>query len=158
MQDHISQRMQQSGTIVKAKNCDDVREDAQLAQYVHSIPNALRYKGTLLQGYLVYPRVLAKIEQFQVRPDDIWVCTYPKSGTTWTEEILSLIVNDGDTDKTSKTLLAERVPHFEVGKPFGHMKWLNNIQASPRILATHLNTDCIPNQLKEAKAKVSAQF
>lgn len=129
-------------------------EDAQLAEYVRSVPNAIRYKGLLLQGYLVYPKVLKQIESFEVRPTDVWLATYPKSGTTWTEEILSLIFSDGHA---SQKLLAERVPHLEVGKPVGHVRWLRRLP-SPRLIATHLDVEHVPTQLRHLKAKVSVPW
>lgn len=141
------------GCIQKAKNDPNLEKDPLLSQYVNSIPKAIRFKGVLLQGYLVYSKVLRRIENMEIRPDDIWVCTYPKSGTTWTEEILSLIYTEGDLEKASDKLISDRVPHLEVSKPFGHMKWLKSI-CSPRLLATHLNTNCIPAQLRENKGKV----
>lgn len=136
-----------------AKDDPHLDRDPQLEEYIHSIPNALRYRGLLLQGYLVYAKVLRAIENFDVRSDDVWLATYPKSGTTWTEEILSLIRFDGDVEANNKTLLAKRVPHLEVGKPLGHIKWLKSIQA-PRLLATHLPVEHIPAQLRATKAKV----
>lgn len=139
--------------IRKAKNDPNLKNDELLSKYVLSIPKAMRMNGLLLQGYLVYPKVLRRIENFEIRNDDIWLCTYPKSGTTWTEEILSLIFANGDIDACSKKIIAERVPHLEIGKPFGHLKWLRSFR-SPRLLATHLNVENIPGQLRQGKAKV----
>src|SRR5699024_9182489 len=63
-----------------AKDDPHLDRDPQLEEYIHSIPNALRYRGLLLQGYLVYAKVLRQIEHFEVRRDDVWLITYPKSG------------------------------------------------------------------------------
>lgn len=145
-----------NGDIRRATSDPDLGRDQQLAKYVHSIPKALRYKGLLLQGYLVSRSILKGIESFNVREDDTWCITYPKSGTTWTEEIISLICSD-NIEATRSKQLAERVLHLEVGKPVGHLKWLKSTP-SPRLLATHLTADCIPSQLRQAKAKVSSNI
>ena len=36
-------------------------------------------------------KIAEKIYNFKVRPDDIWIVTYPKCGTTWTQ----VLSNDG---------------------------------------------------------------
>ena len=131
----------------------DLFINEQQAEYVKSIPNALSWRGLLLQGYLVAAKSLKQIENFPIREDDVWLATYPKSGTTWTEEILSLIVADANIKKTNKTILPERVPHLEVGPPIGYMNWLKK-RPSPRLVATHLPIGHIPQQLRQCKAKV----
>jgi hypothetical protein len=148
-----NEKFSSSGIIVRANTDPNLEDDPQRAEYVRSIPKALLYKKLLLQGYLVSPKVLKQIENFEVRHNDLWLITYPKSGTTWTEEILSLIYNDGNIKKVKGKLLPSRVPHLEVGPPLGHMRWLKNLK-SPRLLATHLPINCIPKQLKQTKCKV----
>ena len=41
-----------------------------------------------------YEAISDQILDFEVRPDDIWIITYPKCGTTWTQEIVWHIMND----------------------------------------------------------------
>ena len=53
---------------------------------------------------LVMPRVYAEqleeqIYNFQLREDDIWIVTYPKCGTTWTQELVWTLINDVDQEK-----------------------------------------------------------
>ncbi|CAG2166188.1 unnamed protein product [Oppiella nova] len=142
-----------SSDIHIAAHDPELDTDPQRAQYVRSIPNAWRFDDILLQGYLVFPNFLGKIKNFQVREDDIWLATYPKSGTTWTEEILSLIANGGDIEKVKETVLPKRVKHFEVGLPVGHSRWLKS-KKSQRLIATHLPTTHIPRQLRQMKCKI----
>lgn len=54
-----------------------------------------------------------QIYNFEVRPDDVFICTYPRSGTTWTQEMIWLIGNDLDYETASKYSLLDRFPFFE---------------------------------------------
>lgn len=53
------------------------------------------------------------IFDYQSRPDDTWIVTYPRSGTTWTQEMVWLICNDLDYETPKKKLLVERFPFLE---------------------------------------------
>ncbi|XP_014215952.1 sulfotransferase family cytosolic 1B member 1-like [Copidosoma floridanum] len=50
---------------------------------------------------------------FEARPSDVWVLSYPRSGTTWTQELVWLVANDMDFDTANTRLLAERFPFLE---------------------------------------------
>ncbi|KAL5275453.1 hypothetical protein ACFFRR_001369 [Megaselia abdita] len=50
---------------------------------------------------------------FQARPSDIWVSTFPRSGTTWTQELVWLIGNNLDFERAKNELLTSRFPFFE---------------------------------------------
>jgi estrone sulfotransferase len=52
------------------------------------------------------------IQNFQVRNDDIWVVSFIKAGTTWTQEMAWMIGNDLDYNG-AKVILPVRFPYFE---------------------------------------------
>ncbi|XP_037025040.1 luciferin sulfotransferase-like [Bradysia coprophila] len=56
------------------------------------------------QQYLPY------IFNYDVRSDDIWIVTYPRSGTTWTQEMVWLINNGYDYQKAQNIPLTHRSP------------------------------------------------
>lgn len=122
-------------------------------EYVECIPEAQTFRGVLLQGYLVPSNILERMDDLEIRDDDVFIITYPKSGTTWTEEIVSLIYQGGDVRKVERELLVYRVHHLEVGRPFGHLRFLRKLK-SPRLMATHLSLPLIPKKLREANCKI----
>lgn len=136
---------------------DSVEDDAQLQllkhDYVNSVPLAKLYKGLLLQGYCVSPKFLLQLENFEVRESDVFVVSYPRSGTTWTEELLSSIYSQDNLDAVKNKPIHFRVIHLEVGRLFGQEEWLNGLP-SPRLLATHLPYSHVPKQLQQLKCKV----
>lgn len=116
-----------------------------------------------------------EIYNFQVRPDDIWIVTYKKCGTTWTQEIVWNIMNDLNKE-LGKLPLYARSPFLERQTLFSkHMidKTTENLEAkeaarvnelysnsiehtgklsSPRIIKTHLPFCLLPpNLLNTAK-------
>ncbi|XP_033211653.1 sulfotransferase 1E1-like [Belonocnema kinseyi] len=50
---------------------------------------------------------------FKARPSDTWVLSYPRSGTTWTMELVWLLKNNLDFNTAGKKTLAERFPFLE---------------------------------------------
>ncbi|KAJ8957746.1 hypothetical protein NQ318_017644 [Aromia moschata] len=68
--------------------------------------------STIWRAPKYYPSMAASIYNFKVRPDDVWVVTYPKSGTTLTQEIVWNIVND-DLEAATRIPLVKRFPYIE---------------------------------------------
>ncbi|XP_067048557.1 sulfotransferase 1E1-like [Acropora muricata] len=87
----------------------------------------------------------AKLEQyldnFQTKSDDVFVASYLKSGTTWTQEIVWQIHNEG---KVSKENIGRRVPFLEFATvEYTRKPDFESLQR-PRLIKSHLTADIIP--------------
>jgi len=75
--------------------------------------DAMRSLVRYENGFLI-PRIFAeelfeRLQNFEVREDDIWVVTYPKCGTTWTQELTWMLVNDVDKEAGKESLTVRSV-------------------------------------------------
>ncbi|XP_054963468.1 sulfotransferase 1C3-like [Pan paniscus] len=97
-----------------------------------------------------------KISNFQARPDDLFLVTYPKSGTTWMQEILDMIKNDGDVEKCKRVNTLERYPFLEVKFPHKEKPDLEIAleMSSPRLIKTHLPSHLIPPSIWKENCKI----
>lgn len=60
-----------------------------------------------------YAEFADQVYNFEARPDDVFVITYPRSGTTWTQEMIWLICNELDYETSLKIPQITRFPFFE---------------------------------------------
>ncbi|XP_073403467.1 sulfotransferase 1C1-like isoform X2 [Dendrobates tinctorius] len=92
---------------------------------------------------------------FQAREDDILIATFPKAGTTWMQEIVDLIMLNGDVEKSMRSPCFVKVPFIELNVDPG-MSGVNaaNAMESPRPLKTHLPIQLLPPSFWEKNAKV----
>ncbi|KAI1294737.1 Sulfotransferase 1E1 [Halotydeus destructor] len=53
---------------------------------------------------------------YVAKPDDLFICTYPKCGTTWMQQIVALLFNNGkiEGEDTVEKGLLSRVPFLEM--------------------------------------------
>lgn len=54
-----------------------------------------------------------RIRNLPVYEDDVWIVTFPKAGTTWTQEMVWLIDHDLDYNTASSVNLTERSVFLE---------------------------------------------
>ncbi|KAM9212109.1 sulfotransferase 1C1-like [Dugong dugon] len=97
-----------------------------------------------------------KIRNFQANPDDLLISTYAKAGTTWTQEIVDMIQNDGDVQKCQQANTFDRHPFIEwtLPPPLNSVwNWANEMP-SPRIIKTHLPFQFMPPAIWEKNCKI----
>ena len=125
-----------------------------------------------------YEEISDQVRNFEVREDDIWIITYPKCGTTWTQEIVWHIMNDVNKEAGELPLFS-RSPFLEFqgiqsvdnspAKKFSNDPKVGNMMRRifdesvdythtlpknrPRIIKTHMPLEFLPDNLLE-KAQV----
>lgn len=97
-----------------------------------------------------------KVENFQASKEDLLIATYPKSGTTWIQEVVDQILNVGDAEKCKRAPTQVRMPFLEMvptdGVPIG-LTILETMDP-PRVIKTHLPIQLVPQSFWEAGCKV----
>nr|XP_060636549.1 sulfotransferase 1C2-like [Anolis sagrei ordinatus] len=98
----------------------------------------------------------AKIKEFQAQPDDLLLCTYPKAGTTWIQEIVDMVQQRGDVQKCSRAPVYQRSPYLEMFPPKPLRSGLEEAEGmpSPRTLKTHFPVQLLPSSFWEQKCKI----
>ncbi|XP_048881087.1 amine sulfotransferase-like [Brienomyrus brachyistius] len=91
-----------------------------------------------------------QIKNWAIRDSDVFLLTYPKSGTTWLKQILTMIEAKGDITATSNQMVLETIPWIEVL----HDKEKFTTAASPRIRSSHLPYKLLPRDLTKKRGKV----
>ncbi|XP_054274628.1 luciferin sulfotransferase-like [Macrosteles quadrilineatus] len=134
----------------------------------YSVPHYI-YKGTTVSESMI--QVLDDILNMEVREDDTWICTFPKSGTHWSAEMVWLISNDLDY-KGSEIPHLQRVPSLEVEHLLRHCSVAENdnefhvdpklfidsincvkTMKSPRFIKTHMPFHMLPLQIQQGAVK-----
>ncbi|XP_069840594.1 sulfotransferase 1C4-like isoform X2 [Dendropsophus ebraccatus] len=115
------------------------------------------FKTGQIQGIL-FPQstcdIWDQIYNFQAREDDILVATFPKAGTTWMQEIVDLIMLNGDVERSMRAPCFVKVPFIEINpRPLPSVESANAMK-SPRLLKTHLPIQLVPPSFWEKNVKV----
>ncbi|XP_072523144.1 sulfotransferase 2B1-like [Salminus brasiliensis] len=109
------------------------------------------YRGVYVPKHLHPPESLKYYEDFTFRPDDVLIVTYPKSGTTWLQEVVPLVLSGGDVASVRTVPNWDRVPWLEE-----HRAIVLNLEQrpSPRTFATHFHRDMMNESYSKVKPKV----
>ena len=134
---------------------------------VSLINDLVRYDNGFVMPRKFAEKIEERIYNFELRDDDIWIVTYPKSGTTWTQELVWMLVNDVDIEK-GRVPLAKRSPFIEVdclftkdilkslgvppamlnGLPDDQIEYANTLEGR-RVIKSHLPFEFLPPRLLE---------
>ncbi|XP_071491197.1 sulfotransferase 1A1-like [Diadema antillarum] len=123
------------------------------------------YRGVVVPTHMA-PRALAALENFEVRPDDTFVITYVKSGTTWMQQIMLLVLYEGDVAKLEGDHILTMVPFLDTVDIFNFTDLSKappvadyaKDMPSPRILKTHCPTDWLPVDIRSDDPKVKVIY
>ncbi|XP_055376533.1 luciferin sulfotransferase [Condylostylus longicornis] len=120
-------------------------------------------------GKVILPRKYIDIGQsildLPIHSDDVWLISYPRTGSTWAQEMIWLLGNGLDFEG-AKQIQQIRSPLLELTAIFGedHHEWVassigNTVECvknmpRPRFARSHLPSQLLPVQLKEIKPKI----
>ncbi|AWO96974.1 putative sulfotransferase family cytosolic 2B member 1-like isoform 3 [Scophthalmus maximus] len=115
-----------------------------------SSPRYIRHHDLLLPSEAHDAQSLEYAQNFSVEDTDVFAVTYPKSGTIWMQEILPLVLNDGDLTPIHTIPNWDRVPWLEEKR----LAFVVDQLKSPRALVTHFPYHIMPPSFHTSKAKV----
>lgn len=132
-----------SGEISKDEALTDTKKDVTLDVMMH-------------KGILIAKCEIDEIQKFEMRDDDVWVCTFPRSGTTLTQEIVYLVMTL-DFEKANSVQLDDRFPIIDVkNDKFPYYRGVKHVEQmqSPRMVKAHAHFDFLPEQLQNGKGRI----
>ncbi|KAJ8023717.1 Amine sulfotransferase [Holothuria leucospilota] len=119
------------------------------------------YKDEFPLTIMTNEKAMKELEDMEVRKDDIFIVTYPKSGTHWMQEIVHLILVNGNAEMLTAK---ERRPVLElpdvmsldpdVIEAAGPIVREMKDALSPRVLSSHVRYSLLPKQLREKRPKL----
>lgn len=121
-----------------------------MAEYKHSLVSDGR------GGQIPFPPFISQQEmniianEFIVQDNDIFVVTYPRSGTTWMEQVIHLLLNNGEQ---GNKVLGDAVPWVETlpNRPQGFKQFLKEM-TERRFFTSHLTYSLMPG-VQDSNAK-----
>ena len=112
-----------------------------------------RYKGTVINTWHVMSGAPEHWRRFSARPTDVFVASFPKSGTTWLQELVWQVVHQQHSRQADEPL-EYRFPLFDMPS-VERMRFKDLSQMEdPRLIKTHLPYHLLPESVWTSGAKV----
>lgn len=124
--------------------CQELGQD----KYVRASLPLVRHRGAVLPRDMVASGTAEEVGRFELRDEDVVVASFPKSGTTWLQEVawrLGHLRGPPDPQHPPGTVLETRFPYLEFAYP-----GLRDVAGRPpgrRYLKTHLPRHLLPESL-----------
>ncbi|MBN3323421.1 ST3A1 sulfotransferase, partial [Atractosteus spatula] len=109
-----------------------------------------KYRGFVFPKEEVTPEYIDSLEDFEIRDSDVFLVTFPKSGTVWTQHIITLLHENDYPGAPEMQTTYERMPWLE----FREKGQDYTTRPSPRLFASHLGHYLVPRGLREGRGKV----
>lgn len=127
-----------------------------------NIPLAKAWKTKPAFMNVKYASIAEDIANFEVRPDDIWVVSFPKTGSTWTQEMMRLLNSNLDYEQAAKTNILDCYGYIEAVAvvDMKELDYETNLlkliaeRPSPRYIKTHLPIELLPRSIWTVKPKI----
>jgi hypothetical protein len=119
----------------------------------------MEYKGVKMPSQNIWKETLIDLDSFCARPDDVFLVTYPKSGTHMLAPILmDLLWRSAPDFEARKQYANSNAPgHYPLFLEFGHPHYKSQDQAlqwSPRIFQTHLPLSLFPSSVLKQGCRI----
>ena len=124
---------------------DRVETDGQFKASAFKLTN---YKGYVVSEDSVMSGTLEKVSQMKVQNEDIFVASFPKSGTTWLQQVVYLLYNPDEPSEESQ-VMEWKFPYLEHVYP--GLNEIENRLGNPRFIKTHLPIELLPSEISKAK-------
>lgn len=113
-----------------------------MAEYKHSLVHDGRGGQIPFPPFITQREMDIIAKDFEVKDNDVFVVTYPRSGTTWMEQVVHLLLNHGEQ---GSKVLGDAVPWVETlpNRPQGFKKFLEGITGR-RSFTSHLPFSLMP--------------
>ncbi|XP_048870027.1 sulfotransferase 1C2-like [Brienomyrus brachyistius] len=110
-------------------------------------------------GVCFVPSVVERwreLQEFQARPDDTLIATFPKAGTSWAIEMVDVVRRGGDISGCLQIPSMMRAPFLELNPPPPFPSGIDILQnqPSPRLIKTHLPFHLLPPSFVDQNCKM----